>query len=131
LLRPPQRRLADLLLPLNAKGLPDPDGHFVRQGASTISRDQGHRFIAVKFGVRGRDLASTVAEAQKKIVPLIKAPYHAEWCGEFQEMEEAEQRLLIVVSVSLVLIFFLLYLAFHSMLDALVVYFNVIVMSLG
>lgn len=128
----PQRRLGDLLTPLNVRGQPDASaGRYVRPGASTIAREQGQRFIAVKFGVRGRDLASTVAEAQEKINPLIHAPYRAEWSGEFQEMEEAEHRLLIVVSVSLLLILFLLYLAFRSFLDALVVYANVLAMSLG
>src|SRR4029077_11089515 len=92
---------------------------------------QGNRLIAVKFGVRGRDLASTVAEAQQKVAPLIQPPYRTEWSGEFQEMEEAEHRLLMVLSVSIVLIFVLLYLAFHSLLDALVVLSNVVAMSLG
>src|SRR5262249_38631260 len=76
-------------------------------------------------------LAGTVAEAQTKVDPLIKPPYRAEWGGEFQEMEEAESRLLIVVTISLVLIFLLLFLAFSSFLDALTVYANVLAMSLG
>jgi len=72
-----------------------------------------------------------VAEAKSKIQPLIHLPYRDEWSGEFQEMEEAEHRLGIVVLVSLVLIFFLLFLAFRSSLDALTVYANVLAMSLG
>src|SRR5262249_60180592 len=76
-------------------------------------------------------LAGAVAEAQKKTAPLIKAPYRTEWSGEFQEMEEAESRLLKVVTLSLVLIFVLLYLAFLSLLDALVVMSSVVAMSLG
>ena len=54
----------------------------------------------------------------KKVDPLFKAPYRAEWSGEFRQMEEAEQRLMLIVPVSLVLIFLLLYLAFRSLLDA-------------
>ena len=127
----PQRRLGDLLTPLDAQGLPDPRGQFVRPGASTISRDNGQRFIAVKFGVKGRDLASTVAQAQTVVNPLIQPPYRSEWGGEFQEMEEAEERLAVVVVVSLVLIFLLLCMAFHSCLDALTVFANVLAMSLG
>src|SRR5262249_24319571 len=62
---------------------------------------------------------------------LFQPPYRAEWSGEFQEMEEAEQRLLGVLALSLVLIFLLLYLAFYSLLDAVVVLSNVVGMSLG
>jgi heavy metal efflux system protein len=127
----PQRRLGDLILPVNERGLPDPKGSFIRPGASTISREQGQRFIAVKFSVKGRDLAGTVADAQELVNPLIEPPYRVEWGGEFQEMEEAEERLLTVVSISLVIIFFLLYMALRSFLDALVVYANVLAMSLG
>src|SRR5205085_10213502 len=117
--------------PLNDKGLPDSTGTFIKPGASTISREQGARLIAIKFGVRGRDLASTVAEAQSKVAPLIPPPYRTEWSGEFQEMEEAEQRLVAMVSLSLVLIFILLYLAFHSLLDACLIFVNVIGMMIG
>src|SRR5207244_13564941 len=59
------------------------------------------------------------------------SPYRAAWSGEFQEMEEAEHRLLMVFSFSMVLIVILLYLAFHSLLDAVVVLSNVLAMSLG
>src|SRR5262249_7712335 len=96
-----------------------------------ISREQGQRLIAIKFGVRGRDLAGTVAEAQQKVAPLVRPPYRTEWSGEFQEMQEAEHRLVTVFGLSLVLIFVLLYLAFFSLLDALLVFFNLVVMSLG
>jgi cobalt-zinc-cadmium resistance protein CzcA len=127
----PRLRLKDLVLPGNSEGQPDPGGRFLRSGASTIYREQGNRLIAIKFSVRGRDLAGAVAEAQAKAGPLIQAPYRAEWSGEFQEMQEAEHRLLLVFSVSMVLIVILLYLAFHSFLDAAVVLSNVLGMSLG
>ena len=96
-----------------------------------IYRDQGSRMIAVKFGVRGRDLASTVAEAQAKVAPLIKAPYRVEWSGEIRQMEQAERRLVIIIGVSLGLIFILLYLALGSFLDVLVIGTSVAMMSLG
>lgn len=127
----PRRRLADFVTPLNERGNFDPKGTFVRAGASTIFREQGKRFIAVKFSVRGRDLASAVAEARGKVSPLFKSPYRAEWCGEFQEMEEAERRLLVIVPLSLFLIFVLLYIAFHSLIDASVVLSNVIQLCMG
>ena len=103
----------------------------MKPGASTIYREQGQRLIAVKFGVRGRDLASTVAEAQKETKPLLKDGYETTWSGEFQQMQEAEQRMLIVIILSMVLILIMLYLAFFSLLDALLVFANVGVMSIG
>ncbi|MBM4073704.1 MAG: efflux RND transporter permease subunit [Planctomycetes bacterium] len=127
----PHRRLGDLMLPVNSRGVADPNGTFIRPGASTIAREQGQRFIAVKFAVRDRDLASTVAEAQVKVNPIIPPSYRVEWGGEFEEMQQAEHRLLIAVSVSLAAIFILLYIALRSWLDALVVYSNVAVMTFG
>jgi heavy metal efflux system protein len=127
----PRRRLRDLVTPVNDQGLADAGGQYVRPGASTISREQGNRLIAVKFSVRGRDLAGAVAEAQARTAGLFQPPYRAEWSGEFQEMEEAETRLLLIGSVALALILLLLYLAFHSFLDALVVLSNVLAMSVG
>src|SRR5262249_46875326 len=94
----PRRRLGDLVTPLDDKGKTDPKVSFVRPGASTIYREQGQRLIAIKFGVsrtgpNARDLASTVAEAQTVVAPLLETSYRAEWSGEFQEMEEAETRM--------------------------------------
>src|SRR5262249_19159012 len=96
-----------------------------------IYREHGKRLIAIRFSVRDRDLGGAVAEAQAATAELFAGPYRAEWSGEFQEMEEAEGRLLWVIPLSLALIFLLLYLAFHSLLDALVVLSNVVALSLG
>jgi cobalt-zinc-cadmium resistance protein CzcA len=60
----PQRPLRDFVTPHDDQGRPDPSGHFIRAGASTIYREQGERLIAVKFSVRNRDLAGTVEEAR-------------------------------------------------------------------
>jgi cobalt-zinc-cadmium resistance protein CzcA len=127
----PRRRLGDLITPLDDKGRKAPNGSFIRSGASTIYREQGNRLIAVKFSVHGRDLAGAVAEAQDKTKDLFHAPYRAEWSGEFEEMAQAEQRLLFIVPVSLLLVFALLYLAFGSLLDVLAILSNVIALSLG
>ncbi len=127
----PRLRLSQLVTPVNKEGLPDPNGTYLRPGASTIYREQGKRLIAIKFSVRGRDLAGAVAEAQEKVAPLIPTPYHTEWSGEFQEMKEAEYRLLIVIPASLAAVFGLLYLAFGSLLDALLVYSNVVALCMG
>ena len=92
-----------------------------------ISREQGNRLIAVKFGVnRGRDLAGAVAEGQEKTRDMIPAPYRAEWSGEFEEMQQAFGRLAWIVPLSFVLIFILLYLAFRNLPDTLVVLMNVL-----
>ena len=131
IMRQPRRRLRDFVTPVNSRGIPDPTEDFIRSGASTIYREQGNRLIAVKFSVRGRDLASAVAEAQAKTEDLFEPPYTTEWSGEFQEMKEAEARLMVIVPLSLVLIYILLYLAFHSMLDACAVLSNVLALSIG
>ncbi|MBL9093478.1 MAG: efflux RND transporter permease subunit [Planctomycetaceae bacterium] len=127
----PRRRLGDLVSPVDEEGLPDAKGGFVRSAASTIYREQGKRLIAVSFSVRGRDLASAVSEAQAKTSSLYPSHIAVEWSGEFQEMQEAGHRLAIVVSLALLLILVLLYLALHSLLDALVVLTNVLVMCIG
>jgi cobalt-zinc-cadmium resistance protein CzcA len=131
----PRVRLGDLVSPVGDDGRPDPNASYIRTGASTIYREQGKRLIAVKFSVRNRDLASAVAEAREKTADLFERTeykaYQTEWSGEFQEMEEANERLLVIIPFSLTLIFILLYLAFRSLLDALVVLSNVLALSLG
>jgi heavy metal efflux system protein len=92
-----------------------------RSGASFVYREDNARYIPIKFSVRGRDLQSTIAEAEAKIKQRIQIPpgYHYEWAGEFQELQEAVSRLEIVVPISLLLIFFLLYTAFRNLSDPL------------
>src|SRR5262249_13067931 len=89
------------------------------------------RMIAIKFSVRGRDLAGAVAEAKEKTAAFFQSPYRAVWSGEFEEMEDAEGRLMWIIPLSLGLIFILLYMAFHSFLDSVVVLSNVIDLSMG
>jgi cobalt-zinc-cadmium resistance protein CzcA len=127
----PRRTLRDFVSPLGKDGKPDPNGKFVRPGASTIYREQSQRLIAVKFSVRGRDLGGAVAEAREATRDLLQAPYRAVWSGEFEEMEQAEARLLWIIPLSLGLIFVLLYMAFRSLIDSLLVLANVIALSLG
>ncbi|MFO0842468.1 MAG: efflux RND transporter permease subunit [Gemmataceae bacterium] len=127
----PRLRLRHLVTPVNARGEPDPNGSYLRTGASTIYREQGKRLIAVKFSVRGRDLASTVAEAQERTKDIFEPPYFAEWSGEFRQMQEAERRLVVVVAAAFALIFLLIYLAFRSLLDSLVVLSGALSVSIG
>lgn len=127
----PRRRLRDLVTPLNEKGERDPSAPFTRSGASTIFREQGQRLIAVKFSVRGRDLAGAVREAQQKTAKVLTAPYRAEWSGEFEEMQAAIHRLAVVASLAMMLIVVILYLALRSLLDVFAVLTNVVVICVG
>jgi len=90
-------------------------------GASFIYRERSQRYIPIKFSVRGRDLGSTVAEAQERIARTIKLPqgYQILWAGEFDNLQEAKKRLLIVVPITLMLIMVLLYGLFNSLRDSL------------
>jgi heavy metal efflux system protein len=90
-------------------------------GASWIYHESTQRFIPIKFSVRNRDLGSTVAEAQARVARAIKLPsgYRMVWSGEFGDLQEAKQRLAVVVPVSLLLIFGLLYSLFNSLLECL------------
>jgi len=87
--------------------------------------------LTLKFSVRDRDLTSAVSAAQAKVRGLIPKGYRAEWSGEFQQMKEGERRLMVIIPLSLTLIFILLYLAFRSVIDAIVVLCNVLALSLG
>jgi len=127
----PRLRLRDLVTPVGEDGAPNPEGQFERHGASDIYRENGKRMIAIKFSVRGRDLGSAVDEARKRTQELFQAPYRAAWSGEFEEMEDAEGRLLIIIPLSLALIFVMLYTAFRSLLDAVVVFSNVFDLAIG
>ena len=90
-------------------------------GASYIYREATQRYIPVKFSVRGRDLGSTVAEAQQRIANNVTLPsgYRIEFAGEFEELQLAKERLEIIVPISLVLIVTLLYSLFNSLRDSL------------
>jgi len=90
-------------------------------GASFIYRERTQRFIPIKFSVRGRDLGSTVAEAQERVARAIKLPsgYQIIWAGEFDDLQSAKQRLMVVVPITLLLIMVLLYGLFNSLRDSL------------
>ena len=90
-------------------------------GASFIYREQQQRYIPLKFSVRGRDLGSTVLEAQHAVEDQVRLPggYHLEWVGEFGNLQEAMQRLAIAVPLSILLICVLLYMNFGSFGDML------------
>jgi cobalt-zinc-cadmium resistance protein CzcA len=92
-------------------------------GASWIYHESVQRYIPVKFSVRGRDLGSTVAEAEERIKKNVKLPsgYRFVWAGEFEDLQQAKARLFLIVPISLVLIVGLLYCLFNSMLDCVLI----------
>jgi cobalt-zinc-cadmium resistance protein CzcA len=77
--------------------------------------------MPIKFSVRGRDLGSTVAEAQQRIAQNVKLPtgYRITWAGEFEELQQAKARLQVIVPISLLMILVLLYGLFNSLRDSL------------
>ena len=92
----------------------------VSQGASRISREDNVRRIAIKCNLIGRDLGSFVAEAQQKVAQqvLLQPGYHIVWSGQFENQHRAMKRLSFIIPVSLILIFVLLFWAFHSIKNA-------------
>jgi cobalt-zinc-cadmium resistance protein CzcA len=95
----------------------------LNDGAFNIYRENGQRYIPIKFSVRGRDLASTVQDVQGRLATAIRLPdgYHLEWAGEYDSLKREQRRLMVVIPVSLAVIGVLLFLAFGSLRDALVV----------
>jgi cobalt-zinc-cadmium resistance protein CzcA len=90
-------------------------------GASYIYHETTQRYIPIKFSVRGRDLGSTVAEAQARLAKNVKLPtgYRFVWAGEFEDLQTAKARLAIFVPISLFLILVLLFSLFNSLRDSL------------
>jgi heavy metal efflux system protein len=100
----------------------------VVQGPRQVWREWGKRRITVKCNVRGRDIGSFVAEAQRKIADQVKLPtgaYWLEWGGQFENLQRAQRRLAIVVPLALVLIVVLLYSTYRRALDTFIVFASV------
>ena len=90
-------------------------------GASYIFRERNQRFVPIKFSVRGRDLAGAVEDAQQRIAENVKLPngYRIEWSGEFEWLQEAKERLAVILPITLIMIMILLYTLFNSVRDTL------------
>jgi heavy metal efflux system protein len=99
----------------------------VKDGAYDIYREGNSRYIAVTFNVRGRDLGTTVGEAAKLIKEKVKLPpgYSIDWSGEYESEKRAEARLAIVVPLTVLVIFIILYTMFRSYKWALLILMNV------
>lgn len=96
----------------------------VTESVNTISREAFQRRMAIQVNLRGRDVQSFVQEAQAKIGAEVKLPpgYFVEYGGAFKNLQEARARLAVVVPMALLLIFLLIFMAFHSVRQALIVY---------
>ncbi|HXA19367.1 MAG TPA: CusA/CzcA family heavy metal efflux RND transporter [Thermoanaerobaculia bacterium] len=92
-------------------------------GPSIIYREDGHRYSPVKFSVRGKDLGSTIAEAQTAVQKSVPLPYdtHTEWAGQINELKEAQGRLLIIVPLTILLIGLITHTAVKNWTDTLIV----------
>lgn len=92
-------------------------------GAFIIYRENNERYIPIKFSVRDRDLQSTVEEAQSRLAKDVSLPerYRMEWAGQYDQLKDEQNRLAMVVPISLVIILFLLYTTFDSIKNALLV----------
>ncbi len=103
------------------------------EGPSVIFREDLKRYVPVKFSVRGRDLGSTIAEAQSRIDAQVKLPYdtHLEWDGEINQLRETTDRLLVIIPVTLLLIAFLAFSSAKNWRDTLIVLLGVPVACSG
>src|ERR1700733_2695229 len=102
-------------------------------GAEEIYREAGQRYIAIKYSVRGRDLGSTVGEAIQKVERKVELPagYHLEWAGEYESQKRADKRMAVVIPITVLVIFLILYTMFRSMKWALLVLVSVMMASIG
>jgi len=98
-----------------------------KTGPCLIFRDENERFATLKFSIRDRDMGSTIAEAQAKVASKVKFKrgYHIAWQGDFENQQRAEKKLQLVVPISLLLIFILLFTLFGNFKDSLLVFINV------
>ena len=102
-------------------------------GASEIYREANSRYVAIKYSVRGRDLGSTVEEAIARVNREVKLPpgYYLDWAGEYESQKRSEKRLMLVLPITLLLIYVILYSMFQSPKWALLVLGNVAMAPLG
>ncbi|HEY1255912.1 MAG TPA: CusA/CzcA family heavy metal efflux RND transporter [Terracidiphilus sp.] len=102
-------------------------------GAEEIYREGGQRFIAIKYSVRGRDLGSTVEEAIRNVNTNVALPagYHLEWAGEYESQKRADKRMDIVIPITVMAIFLILYTMFRSFKWAMLILVSVAMASIG
>ncbi|HQS67698.1 MAG TPA: CusA/CzcA family heavy metal efflux RND transporter [Sulfuricurvum sp.] len=99
----------------------------IKQGASFIKRENLSRYMVLSMEVEGRDIASFVAEADRIIKDQVEMPagYYIGWAGDFKNMKEATQKLMIIIPITILLVILLLYTAFNSLSKAMLILMNV------
>jgi cobalt-zinc-cadmium resistance protein CzcA len=104
-----------------------------RDGGSEIYREGNERYVAIKYSVRGRALGDAVEEAIDKVNKQVQLPrgYHINWEGEYESEKRAEERLLVIVPITILLIFIILYSMFRSFKWALLILANVALARIG
>jgi cobalt-zinc-cadmium resistance protein CzcA len=104
-----------------------------KDGGSEIYREGNQRYVAIKYSVRGRDLGGAVEEAMKKVNDQVKLSpgYHIDWEGEYESQKRANERLLIVLPITILLIFIILYTMFKSFKWALLILVNIAIAPIG
>ncbi|HEY6385406.1 MAG TPA: CusA/CzcA family heavy metal efflux RND transporter [Candidatus Acidoferrum sp.] len=104
-----------------------------RDGASEIYREENSRYVAIKYSVRGRDLGGAVEEAIHKVNEQVKLPvgYHIDWAGEYESQKRSQKRLMIVLPLTILVIFVILYTMFSSVKWALLLLGNVAMAPVG
>jgi len=102
-------------------------------GAEEIYREAGQRYVAIKYSVRGRDLGSTVEESIQKVNAQVKLPpgYKFDWAGEYESQKRSSKRLMLVLPITIIIIFVILYTMFKSGKWALLILGNVAMAPLG
>jgi cobalt-zinc-cadmium resistance protein CzcA len=105
----------------------------VRDGASEIYREENSRYVAIKYSVRGRDLGGAVEEAIHKVHAQVKLPvgYHIDWAGEYESQKRSQKRLMLVLPLTILGIFVILYTMFSSAKWALLILANVAMAPVG
>jgi len=105
----------------------------VADGGSEIYREGNQRYVAIKYSVRGRDLGGAVEEAMQKVKEQVQLPtgYHIDWEGEYQSKKRADERLLVVLPITIIIIFIILYTMFRSFKWALLILANVAMARVG
>jgi len=104
-----------------------------QDGGSEIYREGNQRYLAIKYSVRGRDLGSTVQEAIEKVNAQVQLPrgYHIDWEGEYESQKRAQARLFLIVPLTILVIFLILYTMFRSFKWALLILANVALAGIG
>jgi len=104
-----------------------------RDGASVIYREGNQRYVAIKYSVRGRDLGGAVEEAMAKVNARVQLPrgYRIDWEGEYESQKRAQARLFVIVPLTVLLIFFILYSMFRSFKWTLLVLLTLVVAPIG